>query len=341
MTGTNDLTIGTTTNFGAGQMYGSLGFNPPIPAASGVSLAHPGTELPSEQGQQGVVGDVAAAPSTLSAPQQTCLSATTQAPITCPPGTPTALDSGGGSSVQHDGGAADAPAYDLCYPARSPCGTYDGHRAAQYAYLQAKAGEEAADKGDVSFHNRSWPFFGTGLDDGEDCTNFASQAIWLGGVHYMRTEHHVDWPNEAYAPDGLDDYQTGTDSWWAAYLLRKYSNVHGPYYLRDFANTDSWPAAQNNFDELTQTGIGEVLNFNQPLEPGDLLYYKTNGATNYNHVQIVVSAGDHDALVAQHSRSYVHSLAWVIKNDLIPAKGVDSYTITAVRPVYAMADIAH
>jgi hypothetical protein len=70
-----------------------------------------------------------------------------------------------------------------------------------------------------------------------------------------------------------------------------------------------------------------------------VIFYKLGASTTYDHVQIVVGGSygyNSAALVAQHSEAYVRTLGNVEKNSL---PRYHTWTMTAVRPVYQVADI--
>lgn len=107
--------------------------------------------------------------------------------------------------------------------------------------------------------------------DGNDCTNFVSQAMFTGGWTFFK--------NPLYPLDYMMD-----SSWW-------YNSKGAP------RNSWSWSAAENFYHMATGPrdyyGLRYlfrrtvIINNIYDLEPGDILQYKAAGETNMTHTMIV------------------------------------------------------
>lgn len=129
-----------------------------------------------------------------------------------------------------------------------------------------------------SNYNSAWPVFSD-----EDCTNFASQAIYNGGIN-MRTAGYTD------------------NYWWMKYARR-------------WLWTHSWPAAQDNFvfvssylpgtsNAASYYGIAPGANVASYAFQGDLVYYDWDTDGTYNHQSIIVTTdGQH---VDAHTSNRYH-----------------------------------
>ena len=201
-----------------------------------------------------------------------------------------------------------------CLPGQSPCGQFDADRAAEYAKYW---GNEAHQGG----HNWNYPDYG-----GNNCTNFMSQIIRKGGMHYIRAYDDVDgawWYRCYYHNCGL---------WW---------NGHD--------ETTTWTVADMLPRHLWRFGLVHIDPVNQPYgwTKGDILAYDwfgQDGKGNFDHLQFVVGTIDpsgrpREPLIA-NSSSPGHrygSLEWLyVKKRIEAAQGNDWTRVPlAVRHTHA------
>jgi Tol biopolymer transport system component len=138
----------------------------------------------------------------------------------------------------------------------SPCGTFDGARAARYAEYWAD---------ETHPRNPYYHDFGS-----NNCTNFVSQVIARGGMNFMRA------------------FEYGDGSWW-------YRKFYVPQYPEQspYDATESWTAADILPRHLWQYGLAKIDSSDQPSgwTRGNILaydWYGTEGKGDFNHLQFVV-----------------------------------------------------
>ena len=249
---------------------------------------------------------------------------------------------------QGDSGLAPEPAYfdeifnnefsardsfeeKLCGSGSNPCGKYNGRAAAAYAVTWDLKGMGQDDARRNS--NRNFDYFG---GEGGDCTNFVSQALYNGGMRFMRA-------NGVNDPDGRDpevrqEFEHGNSSWWSYYFLIN----NGPFSARDYEVTESWVRAYVLREQLLNNNLAKVVLPGERLKVGDIVFYNLVGLnlSEADHSQMVVRVGNHRAWVAQHSPGYIQTLRRVLnRNDYEGHELHTDWTFQVVRPYYTAANI--
>lgn len=149
-------------------------------------------------------------------------------------------------------------------PARAQ-GAYDREAAADYARAFALT------------RNPEYNFYGTG--DGEDCTNFVSQALLFGG-----------W---AQVPGSLFD-RNNTNVWWYNDWFQLASHT--------------WIGAPHFHDFLGQTGRAQLVMHLRDLDVGDVIQMQWPGNTALTHTVIVTHREPDGTLyVSQHSPGHLNA----------------------------------
>jgi hypothetical protein len=217
-------------------------------------------------------------------------------------------------------GALTSSAYSeiLCTGASNPCGTYDGQSAADYAIKWDLNGQIEADA--FHNHNRNYGYFG---GNGGDCTNFTSQALKAGGMHFMRANGRDD-PAASDTADHTDQYLYGEGSWWSYWTAPVAPDPVGP---RTYGVTQSWVRAGYLFHHLLDYGLAEIVPHGGRVRAGDIVIYDLNGPSSatadLDHSQIVTSVTPRSIWVVQHSPGYRHTLHYVLHHRIGGTVGVD------------------
>jgi hypothetical protein len=215
---------------------------------------------------------------------------------------------------------------DLCTAEADPCGKYNGMAAAHYAHYH------------FDHYNRNYPKFG------DDCTNFISQALKAGGMHYLRTDtDRVDDTTNADPtgpPDFTRHYQHGEGSWWAA---NAYSYRSPGPYPDVFDWTRSWSIAADSHDHLLEYGLARVVHGSDGLRAGDLLYYAWKDPNNeeWDHAAIVTKVTKTSVWVAQHGHDYERTLVYVLTHDGGVKDTHPDYRIEFLRPIHTAANVPY
>lgn len=205
----------------------------------------------------------------------------------------------------------------------SPCGSYDGKAAADYAQRwYNNRNHDFAEYGDV------------------DCTNFASQALRAGGMRFMRA-HGVNTTNAASVTSGTIflprvPYLRGEGSWWSYFRYNSYTGK------RNYYATHSWALARTLYRHLIEYGLARELRRSEKPRPGDLVFYNLHGTTpeGIDHTQVVVRNDRKGVHVAQHAPDRLRTMRDVILDHLIPdyRLGID-WIYVIVRPRASQANI--
>ncbi|MFJ9766181.1 amidase domain-containing protein [Streptomyces erythrochromogenes] len=137
-----------------------------------------------------------------------------------------------------------------------------------------------------------------------DCTNFVSKAMYYGGRMKMRT----GW----YSSDRV---------WW-----------RNPTFSWVPKNSHTWSAAENlrrHFDYRQKYYITQTYN----LRAGDILLFRWQGASRYDHAAVVTGNNQGAVRIAQHGYSAHDTLSSVISRNRANRTPIAS--IIAIRPVGA------
>lgn len=173
----------------------------------------------------------------------------------------------------------------------SPCGTYSGRAAAEYAREFALTDHGAKRNHDYTYYD-------------SDCTNFASQVLHFGGMRFSRTAGVND-PRH----DDNDLYVKGPGSWWS----QKYENTFGQTKYR---NSTSWSVGWVLYNQLVDHGLARVVS-HERLHSGDIIFYWWKGRTkisDINHVNVIAGVRKRQVFVAQHAKDRLETLrAWDIR----------------------------
>lgn len=142
--------------------------------------------------------------------------------------------------------------------------------------------------------NPNWQLAYCALNDGTpaDCTNFASQVLWAGGVpmDYTSSDERGWWYRYGCIPTG------SSKSWRQVNRLLSYL--------------------------VTESGVGEFRQQAADLQIGDLIFYRLRREEDgyscngnlFNHTAVVSGFDDQGApLVAYHSNEALH-VPWNVKN---------------------------
>ncbi|MFD5879442.1 amidase domain-containing protein [Streptomyces yangpuensis] len=138
----------------------------------------------------------------------------------------------------------------------------------------------------------------------KDCTNFVSKAMYYGGRMKMRT----GW----YSSDKV---------WW-----------RNPTFSWVPKNSHTWSAAENlrrHFDYRQKYYITQTYN----LRAGDILLFRWQGASRYDHAAVVTGNNQGAVRIAQHGYSAHDTLSSVISRNRADHTPIAS--IIAIRPVGA------
>jgi hypothetical protein len=219
----------------------------------------------------------------------------------------------------------------LCASNPSPCGKYNGRDAANYSikWNLTDLGQE-----DARFRsNRNFDYFG---GQGGDCTNYVSQALYNGGIRFMRANGIND-------PDARElgvpsNFEHGNSSWWSYFT----SATNGPFAIRDYEVTESWVRAYVLRDHLLTNGLGKVVLSGERIKVGDIIFYDLHGLNlaNADHSQIVVAVGKRKIWVAQHSPGYIQTFKRVLNRNNTPDhKLFVDWEYQVVRPLHTAANI--
>jgi hypothetical protein len=215
----------------------------------------------------------------------------------------------------------------------NPCGGYNGVLAASYALhwdFPGGSDEELEEE-----HNQEFLFFG---GKGGDCTNFASQAIWWGGMQFMRTNEH-DTPNQDAGADHHNEYLKGQGSWWSGYW-----ELNG-LLPKHYEFTQSWVNAHDLYEHLVEYKLARQVPLKSRLRVGDLIFYNLgqgSGTEHIDHTQIVVRVKKHYVQVAQHSNSYHKSLRKVFEkvDNEFNRKPGNKWNFFIMEPTHAVANLS-
>jgi hypothetical protein len=202
-----------------------------------------------------------------------------------------------------------------CEGRPGPCGTYNGRAAAKYAHKYATSYNDA--------------FFGR---YGNDCTNFASQALGAGGMQFMREFKHGtgSWWYRSHDALGLRIGQDQTDSWSKVAVLLQ--------HLTDY-----------RLDEVVAIGHDGDIDYSK-FRPGDLLFFDwIKKDHEIDHVAIVDGITRHGMpTISQHTVDR-RGVPWTLGPGVSP--GAKTYrdniksgnplgaVVMVVRPVHTAANI--
>ena len=235
------------------------------------------------------------------------------------------LEGRGGKDQEH--GSQEEIIDDTSYLLESsPAGrlsvNYDRNKAAIYAN-----------------HVGTWPdliFYRITLD----CTNFVSQAIWIGygGDKGNFNKWLNTYPNAEYLAkcqlwaDEKYRMAPGENGWWGASKFRP--SFHNP--------SEAWMQVETLWSYLSPTSTGpraNKYNYGQHYSnstlvilPGDVLQFSKNPANGYSHSVVVVNNanqtlnGHSNIYVAQHTGDY----GWRKLSDVITSAGA---YIRIIRPI--------
>jgi hypothetical protein len=212
-----------------------------------------------------------------------------------------------------------------------PCGTYNGAAAAAYALYWWEDGNGNGSR----YNNVYYSYFG---GHGGDCTNFVSQALKAGGMHFMRTD---DGFNSTAIDFNTDKVHHGAGSWWAG---RGHVSDGLPSGFRvGHISTASFNRAYTLYGHLLDYGLATRVNGAANVKVGDLVFYNLRNGdpvdrVNADHAQIVVRVTGRGFDVAQHSEGYVNSFKYVLANRLSGVRGTN-YNYTILHPRYSSANI--
>jgi len=172
----------------------------------------------------------------------------------------------------------------LCHDG-SPCGDYNRRAAAGYALRWAR------------HRNNTWPFFGD--VGGRDCTNFVSQALWHGGMRFMRAEGYN---NPDANNSNILKFHKGEGSWWAWFQTDN-DAFGGP--RQGYDNTESWALVDKLYRHLIDYDLGERVPRGERLHVGDLVFFNLHGLgeCDLHHVDIIsrITSSPRKVYVCQHS----------------------------------------
>lgn len=217
-------------------------------------------------------------------------------------------------------GATSSAFPTLCSGA-SPCGTYRGAGAAAYA-------DNVWNK-----RNHKYDYFG---GSGGDCTNFVSQALHYGGMHFLRTRGGINDPNADIHPLGQASYERGTDSWWSYYQIA--TETSGRIY---YHTATSFVRSGVLYNQLVNNHLADNLSQLPASQAprwkvGDVIFYRLTGQ-EIDHAQIVVKVTARSVVVAQHSRPYRQSLRTTLKDIAGTPGHIVDYSV--VRPRATMMNV--
>lgn len=204
-------------------------------------------------------------------------------------------------STEEGGGEADAPPIETSAAAAeggSPRAAfrYDRQAALRWMEKYAKSpNPKFAYCGDWSWDGGARKFVKTGAD----CTNFASQVLWAGGLplSWTDSEHDGWW------------YKGGCSKWGSSRSWRQVKMLMA--YL------------------ISEARVAEFRNRAEDLEVGDLIFYRLRTAENgwscenqdFNHTAVVSGRdGRGQPLVSYHSNE-AHRVPWAAKNGTRAALG--------------------
>jgi hypothetical protein len=225
----------------------------------------------------------------------------------------------------------------LCGEAESPCGEFKGAAAAAYAQKWSLNGE--SDDEAASNHDPEYGYFG---GDGGDCTNFVSQALHAGGMQFMRA-HGDDSPDgDTTERADAEEYENGEGSWWSYYLDTPFWGVSA-FSERTYTVSAAFVRAHVLQEHLIKYGLGRFVKTGEPVRPGDVVFYDLGGPSleyaDIDHAQFVTRVTHKEIWVAQHTKQYEHTLAYVA--DKLEDEGKKLYTnwrYDIVEPIHTAAD---
>jgi hypothetical protein len=223
-----------------------------------------------------------------------------------------------------------ASSFILC-PVVDPCGTYNGAAAAAYALYWSQDGNGSGSR----YNNVYYSYFG---GHGGDCTNFVSQSLKAGGMHFMRTD---DGFNSAAIDFNTDKVHHGVGSWWAG---RGHVTDGLPSGFRvGHVSTASFNRAYTLYGHLLDYGLATRVNGAANVRVGDLVFFNLRNGdpvdrNNADHTQIVVRVTSRGFTVAQHSPGYVFTFKHVLDERVGGVRGTN-YNYTILHPRYSSANI--
>ena len=227
----------------------------------------------------------------------------------------------------------------LC-PSTSPCGKFKGAVAAAYGYRWVLAGE--SDEELTLNHNQDYYYYG---GDGGDCTNFVSQALKAGGMRFMRAHGHnsPDGGGQSHEEEDAHIFLEGPGAWWNYFNTIPLESSET--YVRSYAPSAAFVRAKALYAHLLDYGLARKVKAHEAVRPGDVvfydLYHPSLEADKIDHAALVVKvSADGTVMVAQHSPSYVHSLAYIVRNKESHEGpvGVD-WNYVILEPVHTAANI--
>ncbi len=220
----------------------------------------------------------------------------------------------------------------LCPKSKNACGTFDYSAAVAFAKRWALPGYTENQM--QGFHDLEFPFF-----NGNDCADFASQALHAGGMQFMRS--HDDDNPEGYEYE--KSFLYGEGAWWAYWTPVTFEGgIQPPPRKYEYSRT--WSLAGELEKHLVEFGLGRVIKDGEPVRPGDLVFYdQTNPSLEpgkLDHTQIVIAANHSYVLIAQHSPSTEKTLANAIA-DVDHYHGTEHthWNFEIVEPTHTKANI--
>jgi hypothetical protein len=183
----------------------------------------------------------------------------------------------------------------LCPEGESPCGAYNRPGAEHYAEIWTKQGDGYSEA--TIEHNHKFPFYSR---EGGDCTNFASQVLWGGGMRFIGTE------GDDHPVSVGDDYE---DNHFGDWFSGVYEPLGGHGLGLKYNTTENWPRAEGMYEHLLQNHLARELKEGEAWrwKPGDLIFFELHHKSEpgvIDHVQVVESVTPKHILIVQHSENY-------------------------------------
>ncbi len=211
------------------------------------------------------------------------------------------------------------------------CGKYNTSAAVEHAEQWA-----IGPHGEKEYWDPRFTYFAE-----NDCADFASQALWAGGLRYMRA-HGLNQPYEGPASRKEYDetqFLEGPGEWWSYYV------VPGGGIHSELSHT--WSVAKELYSHLLEFGLARVVDrdAHQAIRPGDIIFYDEKGPSlDYDHIThaaVVIKSRNNKVWVAQHTNAYRANFGNVLKRLETtfhsPPGGKWAYVI--LEPTHAAANV--
>jgi hypothetical protein len=195
-----------------------------------------------------------------------------------------------------------------CPPIENPCGKFSPHDAERYIYDWTFPGKNS-EYVDIH-HNQAFQYYGS---IGGDCTNFASQVLWAGGMKFVGTRGR-NTPAEVG-----NKYSENFGSWFSGW----YEEPGEKHRHRLYNLTSNFPAASKLYRHLIKSHLGIEIKHG-PLRPGDLIFeelHLEDKPNEIDHTQIVTRVTPNKIWIAQHSQAYIVTLRYDRNHNLIGKHG--------------------